>query len=277
MPAYRTEQYYTYFGPVKVVFETEDGSVTYHLNAKFYDYNEQHRRLYIHSGCWYEGAVTVAGVKKRFVLIDQNANGTFDDKGLQPSECDRIRIGAKGDHETRYVGNFIEIDGVLYRPEIARDGAYIKLARAKDVKSGNIKLPGSITEFSAGGENGLFTIKPEKDAASLPAGKYYVNYWAVERKDDQGKRWKLKATGLSRREHFDINADEETELSIGEPIISTVNAQNRGGTYSFSHHLKGRLGENIELKLHGAQPRAPKLHIKSKDGKYDRTFSFEYG
>lgn len=30
--AYRTDQYHTYFGPVKVIFEGEDGLLTYHLN-----------------------------------------------------------------------------------------------------------------------------------------------------------------------------------------------------------------------------------------------------
>jgi len=47
--AYRTDQNYTYFGPVKIVFEGEDGPISYHLNFRFFDYNEQNRRLYIYS------------------------------------------------------------------------------------------------------------------------------------------------------------------------------------------------------------------------------------
>ncbi len=128
--AYRTDQYYTYFGPVKVVFQGEDGPLTYHLNFRLYNRNEQNRRLYVYSGGWYEGAITVAGMKKHCVLIDQNANGTFNDKSLEAYKCDRIRIGTKGNRDTRYVGNFIEIDGALYRPDIARDGACIKLTKS---------------------------------------------------------------------------------------------------------------------------------------------------
>ena len=60
------------------------------------------------------------------------------------------------------MGNYIEIDDTLYRTEIARDGAYIKLTKAEDVEFGNVRLSETITEFSAGGENGLFTLKPEK-------------------------------------------------------------------------------------------------------------------
>jgi len=163
--AYQTDQYYTYFGPVKVVFEAEDGPVTYHLNFRFYDYNEQNRRLYIYSGGWYEGEITVAGQKKNCMLLDYNLNGTFNDKSLQAGDSDRIRIGAKGSEDTRFVGNYIEVGDVLYRTEIARDGAFVKLSSANDVKFGNIRVPETITQFSAGGENGQFTREMKNGVA----------------------------------------------------------------------------------------------------------------
>lgn len=87
----------------------------------------------------------------------------------------------------------------------------------------------------------------------------------------------MQGEGFSNKGDFDITEVKEAELSIGEPIISTIELQNRSGTRAFSHNLKGRLGERIELTSEGAQPRALKLNIKSKDGTYDRTFSFEYG
>jgi len=275
--AYRMDHYYTYFGPVKVVFEGEDGPLTYHLNFRFYNYNEQNRRLYVYSGGWYEGTIEVAGMKKHCVLIDQNANGTFDDKSPQAYKCDRIRIGKKGDRDTRYVGNFIEIDGALYRPEIARDGAYIMLTKAEDVKFGNIRMPQTITEFSAGGENGLFTIKLENGTGSLPVGRYRINQWTIENEDGKGKKWKLQGSGTPRKGDFEIFADKETELSIGEPIVSRLEVNKRDTGYSFNQSFEGQHGERIELTRNGSRPPAPKLHIKSEDGSYDRSFSFEYG
>ena len=274
--AYRTEQYYKYFGPVKIVFEGEDGPLTYHLNFMFRESGET-RQLYVSTGCWYEGDITVAGAKKNCMLIDYNGNGTFNDKSLNSSQCDRIRIGEKGTRDTGYVGNYIEINDTLYHTEIARDGAYIKLSKAEDVKFGDIRLPETITEFSAGGENGLFTFKPEKGAGSLPVGKYRVNSWTIERKDEKGRKWELQGRAYTSEGDFKVTADKEAELSIGEPIISTLKATKSGSGYSFSQNLQGRLGERIELTRSGAQPPAPKLHIKSEDGSYDRSFSFEYG
>ena len=101
---------YTYYGPVKVVFEVEDGPVSYHLNFRIYSSNNQVRQVYAYSGGWYEGEITVAGEKKYCMLIDYNANGTFNDASREPSGCDRIRIGKKGTRDTGYVGKYIEVD-----------------------------------------------------------------------------------------------------------------------------------------------------------------------
>ena len=274
--AYRMDQYNSYFGPVKVVFEVEDGPVTYHLNFQFYNYSNRNS-LHASSGGWYEGDITVGATKKHCLLIDQNANGTFNDKSFDSGKSDRIRIGPKDSRDTRFVGNYIDVDGTLYRPEIARDGACIKLTGAEDVKFGNVKLAESITQFSANGENGLFVLKPEKGIASLPVGKYRVYDWAVERKDEKGILWKLRGTGLHEGIAFDISEGEEAAISIGEPIVATLDASGREGTHSFRHNMKGRAGERIELTRNGAQPQAPKVHISSADGTYDRTFSFQYG
>ena len=276
--AYKTERYYTYFGPVKVVFKGEDGPVTYHLDFRFFTDEDREKRLYVYPGCWYEGQVTVGGQTEYCVLIDQNVNGVFNDKSLNAYKCDRIRIGKKGDRDTRYVGNYIDVDGVLYELEVARDGACIKLAKAENVKYGNVRLPDSITEFSAGGENGLFNIKPENGIGSLPIGKYRINFWAIDRKDDKGRLWKLQGRNYRDKGDFDIEEGQDTEqLSIGEPIVSNLTARVNKGTSSFRHTLEGKLKERIALTLNGSRPQAPKLHIKSEDGKYDRTFSFRYG
>lgn len=275
---YRTTQKYSYFGPVKVVFQIEDGPVTYHLNFQFYGSADSSRkRLYASSGSWYEGDVTIKGTKKHCVLFDNNANGTFNDKSIETNKSDRIRIGEKSSQDTRFVGNYIKVDGTYFIPEIARDGAYIKLAEAKDIKYGNIRLPESVTEISAGGENGLFIVKPENGIGSLPVGKYRITEWAVERKDDKGTRWKLQGTRSGKEGNVDIAEAKETELLVGEPIVATLASSLREGTHYFDQALRGRDGERIMLTRNGAQPQAPKLAIKSKDGTYDRTYSFSYG
>ena len=264
------------FGPVKVVFQVDGGPVTYHLNFHFYNHGNR-GRLYAYSGCWYEGNIAVGGSKTHCMLIDQNVNGTFNDKSMNAHDSDRIQIGKERDRDTRYVGNFIEIDSKLYQPEIARDGAYIKLTEAVDIEFGSIRIAENVTEFSAGGENGLLTVKLEKGKGQLPVGRYRVDHWFIQRKDEKGGDWKLEGRGYDDRSIFVISQGNEIDLTIGEPIISRLDVEKRGSRYSFNHSLAGQRGERIELTRTGSRPQAPTLRIKNQDGSYDRTFTFEYG
>jgi predicted heme/steroid binding protein len=271
--AYRTEQYYTYFGPVKIVFEGEDGPISYHLNFRFYDYNEQNRRLYIYSGGWYEGEVTVAGEKKYCMLIDYNVNGTFDDKSVQANQSDRIQIGKKGSQDNRFVGNYIEVDDVLYRTEIARDGAFVKLSGADDVKFGNIRVPTAITEFAAGGENGLFTRELKDGVGRLPVGKYRIDHWEIDRKDEKGKSWTMRGSSFGERGNFEITEEAETALEIGEPVTANLQVNLNGENYEFSKSLQGTLGEYISLTSAGSDvSNLWKMAAKNKDGTFAKTY-----
>jgi hypothetical protein len=271
--AYQTEQSYTYFGPVKVVFEGEDGSISYHLNFRFYHRDERNSRLYIYSGGWYEGEITVAGQKKNCMLLDYNVNGTFNDKSLQAGDSDRIRIGRKGSEDSRFTGNYIEVDNVLYSIEIARDGAFIKLAKAEDVKFGNIKLPEAITEFSAGGENGLFTREVKEGVASLPVGKYRIDHWEIDRKDDKGKRWTMRGSSFGERGDFEIAEEAETTLEIGEPVTAGLQVSLNGTNYEFSKSVRGSLGEYISLTSGGRDVRDLwKMSAKNTDGSFAKTY-----
>jgi hypothetical protein len=274
--AYRRDQWQTYFGPVRLLFEGDDGPITYDLHLELYC-RPDYRRLLIRSGCWYEGTVVVDGQKKHCVLVDYNANGTFNDRSLTSYDCDRIRIGEKDSPDTRFVGKYIEVDGALHELEVARDGAYIRLAKAQDVGFGHIRLSEAITEFAAGGENGSFVRKPEQGAVTLPAGQYQIDHWIIERQDENGTPWGLKGSGFSEKGGFHVTEGSETELSIGEPITSTLQATAEESGYDFRQSFQGQLGEDIELTREGVQPPPPKLNIKSQDGTYDRTFSFEYG
>lgn len=275
MIAHRAESRHASFGPAKVVFEGENGSITYHLNFRLCDHDS--RYLFITPGGWYEGTITVGGKEQYCILIDRNVNGTFNDKSMNAEDCDRIQIGEEDSKEIRFVGNYLEIEGDLHHLEVARDGAYVKLTTAEDVTFGNIRLPKSITEFAAGGENGLFVRKPEDGVFSLPVGRYLIDHWTTERKDDAGNSWKLQGSRFSESGRFSVSEAGEVKLSIGEPVISTLTTRDRSGNRYFSQSLKGKLNEYIYITRNDKRAPPPKLRIKSKDAAYDRTFDFRYG
>lgn len=162
-------------------------------------------------------------------------------------------------------------------PEVTQDGEDVTLAAVADTSYGTILLPEAISRFEADGANGTVTIEPGKQVERLPAGQYYVRFWKTERKDDGGNTWALAGQYYGQNNPFEIKEGGQTRLDLGEPIIATVEARKAGSSYAFNQVIKGRHDEIIELTRNGSRPQPPKLHIKNKDGSYDRTFSFAYG
>lgn len=275
--AYRIEQYRAYFGPVEVVLDGYASPTPYHLSFCFYS---SLNRLNATSGGFYEGYVTVGEAKKRCRIFDKNADGTFDGRSLNPSECDLISFGDKDRRITRFVGRYIELDGALYAMENIHRGDHVNvnLTLAENVKLGKIRVPENITEFAAGGENGLFAVRPIKGVMKLPVGKYRINHWVMEREDEKGDKWTLRGHSFGESGIFEVSEKRETTLSVGEPLFTSLEqVSQKGVALSFINpKLNGLLGEDIDLTC-GEDTPGIQLHIRDEDDSYDRTFTFEYG
>lgn len=159
---------------------------------------------------------------------------------------------------------------------VTQDGG-AELSAAKEAAYGSILLPEAISRLEANGANGLVTIDADGQPKPLPAGRYYIRYWKIERKDDTGNTWELTGQYYGRNNPFEIKNGQQTKLDVGEPVVATVQARNTGSNYSFNQVIKGRLDEIIGLTCNGSRPQPPKLNIKNKDGSYDQTFNFRYG
>jgi hypothetical protein len=264
------------FGPVRVVLAGEDGPITYHLNFQYRQYRDN-KDLSISAAGWYEGPISIEGKEYFCVLADMNANGVFNDKSLDFGECDRIHVGAKNYDDLVHVGNYIFLADKYYQLEVAADGAFVKLTPAMNMRFGAVKVQPQITDFRAGGENGLFKIRLENGVGQLPIGKYRVERWVIDKKDDQGRTWKLTGQWFGEKGDFEIVADKTAEPAVGEPIKSSISEEGKADRHDFKHDLKGRLDERITLTCGGQQPRAPRLAIRSETGDYEKKFTLEYG
>lgn len=271
--AYAMESSRVYLGPAKVIFETDDGPVTYHLIFMMYTYDDV--ILSAHSGCWYEGTINLDGTETKCMLVDYNDDGTFNDKGDSSGRCDRIRIGPPEKSELVYVGDLVKVGDTYYELEVARDGAFIKLGKAEDLQLAGLRLQPEITEVTVGGAIGLFTLPCENGLVQLPAGDYRLSEWIIERTDKNGGKWQMK--GRLGKTTFNASADSETVLDVGEPVISNIGYGLKDNKYNFNQRLVGRAGEYIDLQLNGSRPSAPALRIEKPDGSYNKILTFQYG
>jgi hypothetical protein len=263
-----------YFDAIKVVFKGEDGPVSYHLLARYYQFGKEDARLLVGAGGWYGGNVTLAGKKRRLQLVDHTVNGAFNDVGTDPSASDRLIVeGEQG--FSRYLGRYLEADGQLLQLEVAKDGAFLKVKPAEGVAFGAVRVPETISEFTAVGEMGHFVRKPDRGEFKLPVGKYRVYAWEIARKDDKGAGWKLSASSAGPAGDFTVESSQATTLAVGEPVYAAVEVVEAKKDLHFGLRLLGQLGESLEIMRGAERPRAPQLQVAG-DG-FKATRNFEYG
>jgi hypothetical protein len=274
--ATRVEEYYSYFGPLKVVFKGEDGPIAYHLLFQFMKFESDDTRLLIRSAGYYGGTIEVAGKKRHLELIDRNVNGAFNDGASDSVEGDSVKV--EGDKNGEHLlGKLLEVDNQFFRIEAARDGAFVKIQPADDVVLGKVRVPESISEFVAYGENGEFTRHPVKGELTLPAGSYRLMRWAIERKDAKGASWRLTAYGSDDSGKFKVGEAQPCALQVGEPIQMELKATELTNQVAFNLGFQAHYKEDIQFTKGEDRPPGPKMVLASLDGAYRSTNSFEFG
>ncbi len=265
------------FPPARLVFKGGDGPITYHLEFRLYESATGPAELLASSAGWYEGMVNFDGVKKRLQLIDGNVNGTFNDVGADAYDSDRVQI--EGDQTSEhFLGRMLEVNGKLYRIEVARDGAFVKVQKAEDVTLGQVRVPENISELVVFGENGHFVRKPVNGEVTLPAGHYRVVRWTINRKDEKGAAWTLSGSGFPKTAGFQVAADKTALLKIGEPVQAVLKAaEGADRQINFSLQFVGRQEESIEMLRGGQRPQGPKLVLASTTGTLVFSSTFEFG
>jgi len=262
------------FGPVKIRLPGEDGPISYHLSFHLRTQGDN-RQLYAGSNCVYEGSVQIGGKSLHCMLLDHDCNGTFDDVSGDFAKTDLIRLGENDKAVTYFAGKYLALDGALYQPKPSRDGACIEFEPAGDVVMGAVHAKNAVTELSLGGENGLFHLAD--GAGAVPAGRYALYSWKIERKDADNAKWTLTAQTYGAGGVIEVKPGQEAVLDVGEPITCKLGAVSQGGGYQISETLCARLGENIRIERNDSLADAPRVKVTSKDGAFSKIYIAEYG
>jgi hypothetical protein len=171
----------------------------------------------------------------------------------------------------------LELENQLFRVEVARDGAFLKIQKAENVATGPVRVPENISEFTAIGEPGHFVRKPAKGEFMLPVGKYRINGWTINRKDDKGAAWTLSGYSFGESANFEVTAAKAASLEIGEPMRTVLDSRDLTNEVAFSLSLIGPRGELIQMLRGNERPRGPRLTLTSLDGSFHYTNNFEFG
>ena len=273
------------FKLVKLLLPGRDGPAAYHLNV-VYRRDGGKELVRFEPACWYEGPVTIGGRAFRCTLIDGNGNGRFGEGATNGSQADLIRLAPTADTPSRnharnstthFAGRYVQVDGKLYAMEIDPAGAYANFSPADKGVIGTIQVGKPVSAFSVFGQEGQFSCEPKDGAADVPAGKYVLETYEVNRTDDHGAGWQLKPTGAGAKETFTVEAGKVTALAAAGPFVCRLGVSKREDTYIISRSLKTETGDDLALACNGSRCPAPKIRITSADGSYNREFRMEYG
>jgi len=269
---------WTMFGFVPIVFPTENGPVTYHLDVQVYRFGgDDNLRFYFRAGGWYEGLIRIEEKEYKCILVDYNSNGTFNDSGEIFHHSDRITIGTKEGFESYWLGKYIQIDGTLFTAAAEMDGAFVTVERAENVPLGRVAVPADVCRLSLAGKEGHIRLDLPSDQPSVPAGNWCLEEWWMSRLGDDGRKWTLKGRNTPRSADVVIRENQSNSIDLGEPVTASLEVTAKKGAYDFDQKLRGRLGEKIYLDVNGKRAPAPRLLITSADGTYKEELTFKYG
>jgi len=142
---------------------------------------------------------------------------------------------------------------------------------------GIVKVQADVNALVCNNKDERFTIDGSKEQARLPAGKYHIESWNLERIDKNGDIWELRAKEIPGEKTFYVAENAQTMLPIGELFVPGLTVRKGDSEFYFRHYLKGRLGEDLELTKNKARTDPPKLLIENEDGSYQESFTFKYG
>ncbi|MDH7599215.1 MAG: hypothetical protein QHH07_06215 [Sedimentisphaerales bacterium] len=265
------------FWPVRVTLKGHEGAVTYHMIIQVIWRMGQQPLCLVRSGCWYEGQVKIDERMVNCILLDYTANGTFDDASLDPENADKIIIGEQGTRSAA-VGRLVDVNGVFYELQVAREGGSIRLRKPTDLRFGSIKVPSGLTMLTIAGLNGQFYLKPQDRICQAPVGTYGLYGWQIEQKNEKGKVW--SATGSfqgQKRPTIELTDGRQVDLDIQGPLVSRLEVRRASSGYVIGHVLEGQLGEQVTLMVDSSRPRPPKLRIWNQQRTFGEVFNFAYG
>lgn len=199
-----------------------------------------------HDGPWASapgGAMTGRIGSERFMILDQNGNGRFDDFGADALVIGRGKVAS-------FLSRVVPVDGKLYELEVTPDGSGATLAPFTG-PTGSLDL-GSDFETKAKLRSVVLTSDKgdlsfelsgavaAKQAVTLPAGHYSIHSGEVV-------LGKSHATlGPGRASGIEVPADGSASLAWGGPVDAEFTYQRGGGKLQIGpNDIKyfGRAGE----------------------------------
>ena len=185
------------------------------------------------------GAMTGKVEGLTMAVIDANANGRYDDLGV-----DGLAIGT--DRGAGYVSRIVSIGGKLFEFAVNADGTEVK-TRPYTGETGVLKLKkikgikaSVVTAIARQGKDVSFQIAGAKKGMVVPVGDYVLADAFLKGSSETAR------IRMGRMERLEVATDGEVELQLGGPLVGEVPSprlQDGKAVVSPNVQVFGSLGE----------------------------------
>lgn len=251
------------FEPVKIQFPGLESPEIFHLQA---DFNVISQRFWFRTKVHYQGEILVDGELMECLLIDNNANGVFNDV-LE----DVVRVGEKPDRIEHLLSQYIKIHNGFYHLSPEPHGGTVRFGQMTHLPLGKVELTKKIHDLTLIGDRTCLHYNPEDNIIQVPEGEWRIKSWTINWKDDEGATWRLDGDSFPEDQTFHVKKDETVPIRIGESMEMVLKKSWRWGGYKFILSLKGNLGERVLICCSDWKKCSPKLVIQNKEASYKET------
>ncbi|MHC4987544.1 MAG: hypothetical protein ACYTFX_03475, partial [Planctomycetota bacterium] len=158
-------------------------------------------------------------------------------------------------------------------------GLFAAESAQTDTPQGVLKLPDNVSIELISPQRGTLMLSAENGQVELPQGKYRLESWTVERKDDEGRTWKLSGDVNTARV-VEVGP-EPTDLSIKtEPIVCDLDVNAGPAAMYFTLGLNGPSGERLRVSgdAPGVKPDQlpqPTFVLYNADKSFEKSHDFQ--
>ncbi len=270
------------------------------------------RESYGHEG--YGGQIEVEGQRYEVRFLDAVKNGRIEDRIKKLTFCenckvshddaDLIQLGEAGrplGYDAAHpLPDWVVIGKRLYALRLAEEDGALRMTLEPADGETTLRLPEGLLRLAlveTEGRGAVAMIHPAADGVPMPAGRYHVMEYQLDRKDAEGDNWQVHAGGSQATQPIELVAGTEAAAQFGEPFTAAVAAElnEQRGLFSTQRvamlelKLTGGANEKVfdvthegtktkhPLSTNRRRPKEPTWQVVRADGERVANGSFEYG
>jgi hypothetical protein len=281
------------FQPVRLLVPLDGSRTLYHAALVVETYGPAPTTYRLQSWGYYSGEVQFGTKRYPVALVDDNANGRFNDRAVLAGNPtgDVLLMDVDGDGkfdpdafagpEYRPCARSVWVEGQYYALDVRADGAGLTVAPAR-VPLATLRSGYANFALMLASAQGTLSVRSENGVAALPLGQYRIVGWQIQQRDAGGTLWSAQGNSQGSAVPAPALSVQKVDVvlpRLGAPLVAGLMVQASGAReFRFSLRFSTASGEVVrEVSRGGRRMPEPRLQVTDARGRTIASIPFHYG